>query len=244
MATALITGATSGIGLEITKILAAKYDLFLVSRDKTKLAALKKSLEKQYDINIQILSIDLSKENAAQKVFARVKHADVLVNNAGFGVAGESVDADASKINAMLHLNILTLTQLSALFGQQMKAQRKGYILNIASIAAFQPVPYLASYSASKSYVLNYTEALAKELEEYNVHVTCLCPGVTATHFYTAMGSAVKGGSARDVAVAGVNALFKNKMTVVPGFKNKLRIQFERLLPRWLIARLSKRVMR
>jgi len=125
-----------------------------------------------------------------------------------------------------------------------MKAKKAGYILNVASIAAFQPVPYLASYSASKSYVLNYTEALAKELEEYNVQVTCLCPGVTSTHFYTAMGSNTKGGSPRDVAIAGINALFNHKMTVVPGFKNRLRVYIERLLPRVIIAMLSKKVMR
>ena len=246
MATALITGATSGIGLEIAQILAKKYDLFLVSRDKKKLELLKKSLEAEHNHTVHVMSIDLSKKNAAQKVFARAKRLsiDVLINNAGFGVSGESVDADSSKVSAMLHLNILTLTELSALFGQQMKAEKAGYILNVASIAAFQPVPYLASYSASKSYVLNYTEALAKELEEYSVHVTCLCPGVTSTNFYTAMGSKTKGGSPREVAIAGITALFNQKMTVVPGFKNKLRIYIERLLPRAIIAMLSKKVMR
>ena len=109
MTTALITGATSGIGLEITQILAKKYDLFLVSRDKKKLESLKKSLEAEHNHTVHVMSIDLSKENAAQKVFARAKRLsiDVLVNNAGFGVSGESVEADSSKVSAMLHRDIL-----------------------------------------------------------------------------------------------------------------------------------------
>ena len=237
---ALITGATSGIGLEIARLLAPRYDLFLVSRDKSKLLELKKTLQTK----VSVLAIDLSEENAAQKVFSAARDVDVLVNNAGFGVRGEIVDADVSKVSAMLRLNIITLTELSMLFGQRMKERKRGYILNVASVAAYQPVPYLASYSASKSYVLHFTEALAQELKDYGVYVTCLCPGVTTSNFYQTMGKNVSGASAKDVAALGVRALFNSKTTVTFGLKNKVRVWLVRLLPRTVVARLSKRVMR
>jgi len=242
--TALITGATSGIGLEIARILAATHHLVLVSRDKKKLEELKSSLR----TTVHTFAIDLSTVGSARKVFDYVRKrritVDVLVNNAGFGVSGESVGADVVKTYSMLHLNIITLTELCMLFGKEMKERKRGFILNVASVAAYQPVPYLASYSASKSYVLNFSEALAQELSDYNVHVTCLCPGVTSSNFYAAMGRTARGASARDVALFGVRALFGRRMTVTFGLRNNIRVWLVRLLPRVVVARLAKRLMR
>lgn len=252
--TALITGATSGIGYEIAIILAQKgYDLFIVSRDFDKLSTIKKDLEERFEITVSILALDLSEINTAQIVFDQIQeqgiNVEILVNNAGIGLQGEHCNLEVNTVHNMLNLNIITLTELCALFGKMMKLQKKGYILNIASTAAYQPFPYFAAYSASKSYVLNFSEALTKELEDYQVHVTCLSPGVTDTDFFNKMGfdQTNKGFwknsgrmSARKVAEIGVKALFAHKLSVVPGFKNKFYAFINRFVPRALVAKISK----
>ena len=149
----------------------------------------------------------------------------------------------------MIHLNIITLTELCFYFGKVMKKKKNGFILNIASIAAYQPNPYLASYGASKSYVLNFSEALSKELEDYNIKVTCLSPGTTDTAFFTEAnitntdkGFFAKKGRMSPVKVAetGIKALFHNRLSVVPGLKNKLFAISNRFATRKMIANISK----
>ena len=193
---ALITGATSGIGLEFSKILAATYNLILVGRDELKLEKTKQNLlSKQpagFDGEIEIICSDLSNPTSAEFIFKecqkRSLNIDVLINNAGVGIFGEHVNLDDSDIMNMLNINMISLTFLCKYFAAEMKKRRAGYILNVASLGAYQPVPWIASYAASKSYVLNFSEALAKELEDYNVSVTCLSPGHTKTQFFKSAG--------------------------------------------------------
>lgn len=259
--TVLITGATSGIGNDFAHIFAEKgYDLFLASRNLEKMESIKKNLEDKHGINVAIMSIDLAKPSSALRVYeetiARKIDIQVLVNNAGFGVAGEHVDMDRRKVEEMIQLNVTTPTELCSLFGQQMKKTRKGYILNVASTAGYQPMPYAVVYGATKSYMLNFSEALAKELEDYNVIVTSLSPGPTETKFFDAFGveglHEIKNGiwvksnlmKSRKVAEIGVNALFAKKLSVVAGNRNALLAFGNRLVPRSLSANVSKKLMK
>jgi short-subunit dehydrogenase len=256
--TVLITGATSGIGYDFATIFAEKgYDLFLASRNREKLDDIKVSFEKQYDIPVMIMPIDLSKEKSAKNVYDETlkqnAEINILINNAGFGIQGEHIDLEMSKVQAMIQLNITTLTELCALFGKDMKKRRKGYILNVASTAAYQPAPYFAAYAATKSYVLSFSEALAKEMEELQVVVTCLSPGATSTNFfnYAGVGDKKKGLMAnssrmqsRDVAMIGVNALFSKKLSVISGLKNSFLAFTNRFVSRKMAANISKILIR
>jgi hypothetical protein len=255
--TALITGATSGIGYDFANVFAAKgYDLFLASRNREKLSGIKKKFENIYGTAVSIMPIDLAKHSSARKVFDRIRtqkiDIDILVNNAGIGMYGEHVDLDMEKVASMIQLNITTPTELCSLFGNAMKRKKRGYILNVASAAAYQPGPYIAFYAACKRYVLNFSEALAKELEGYNVFVTCLSPGATRTNFFKAAGVAKKAKgiwskdalmSSREVAEIGVKALFAKKLSLVPGKRNFLLTFSKRLAPRKAAASISKKVM-
>lgn len=259
--TVLITGATSGIGNDFAHIFAERgYDLFLASRNREKMDSIKKIFEDRYDITVTTMSIDLAQPSSARKVYeetiSRKIDIDVLVNNAGFGVAGEQVDSDMRKVEEMIQLNVTTLTQLCSLFGHEMKMKRKGYILNVASTASYLPTPYTAVYGATKSYVLNFSEALAKELEDYHVVVTCLSPGPTDTNFFEGVGvegvREKKKGiwaksnlmESREVAEIGVNALFAKKLSVIAGNLNSLFAFSARLVPRCTTASICKKVMK
>ncbi len=203
------------------------------------------------------MPIDLSKVKSAKNVYEETLNQNVeiniLINNAGFGIQGEHVDLEMDKVQAMIHLNITTLTELCTFFGKGMKKRRKGYILNVASTAAYQPVPYLATYSATKSYVLNFSEALAKEMEDYQVGVTCLSPGATSTNFfnYAGIGDKKKGlwanntrMQSRDVAIIGVNALFARKLSVISGIKNSFLAFTNRFASRKITANISKKLIK
>lgn len=256
--TVLITGATSGIGYDFATIFAEKgYDLFLASRNREKLDDIKMGFEKQYDISVMIMPIDLSKMESAKNVYEETlnQNAEInfLINNAGSGIQGEHIDLGMSRVQAMIQLNITTLTELCTLFGKDMKKRRNGYILNVASTAAYQPVPYLAAYSATKSYVLNFSEALAKEMEDYQVIVTCLSPGTTSTNFFDSagIGDKKKGFYAnsarmksRDVATIGVNALFSKKLSVISGKKNSFLAFTNRFASRKIVANISKKLVK
>jgi short-subunit dehydrogenase len=256
--TVLITGATSGIGYDFATIFAEKgYDLFLASRNREKLDDIKVSFEKQYGISVMIMPIDLSKVKSAKNVYEETLNQNaeinVLINNAGFGIQGEHIDLEMSKVQAMIQLNITSLTEFCTLFGKDMKKRRKGYILNVASTAAYQPVPYIAAYSATKSYVLYFSEALAKEMEDYQVVVTCLSPGATRTNFfdYAGIGDKKKGlwansarMQSRDVAIIGVNALFAKKLSVISGKKNSFLAFTNRFASRKIAAIISKKLVK
>ncbi len=254
---ALITGGGSGIGLEFAKLLLPQYNLVLVGRDEEKLKKARQNLLKQTVLDstrdIIILTYDLSELNAAQKIFQTCKQKsidiEILVNNAGCGLFGFHESLNETSIINMLNLNIITLTLLCKFFGVEMKSKKSGYILNVASLGAYQPVPYISAYAASKSYVLNFSEALSKELEDYNVIVTCLSPGHTDTNFfaYAGIGNDKKGFyglntriSPAKVAQVGINALFSKRISVIPGIKNNILANINRFSPRLLTANISK----
>ncbi len=253
--TILITGATGGIGLAMARILALEgHHLILTGRSEEKLARMRSALPQAWLKNVETMIADLADPAAPQYLFdectRRGLAVDVLVNNAGNGYIGEHLNADMQKIQAMLACNIMALTELCTRFGQEMKRRKSGYMLNIASTAAYQPLPYMASYAASKAYVLHFSEALAKELESDHIVVTAFCPGPTATGFFE---TATVGGDrfseigyaqVDDVARSALDALFSKKLSAVYGRKNAIMIFLERFLPRRAVAAIAKRFMR
>ena len=187
--TALITGASTGIGKELAKEFAKdKIDLVLVARSEDVLTKNAKELEHKYGIKAYVLAKDLSEPESAEKLNENTKeaglHIDYLVNNAGFGDHGYFVESNLSKQQDIINLNILALTKLTHLYAQNMVAKKSGTILNIASTAAFQPGPLMSVYFATKHYVLAFSEALTEELKQHNVKVCTLCPGPTESSFF------------------------------------------------------------
>jgi len=232
MKTALITGASSGIGKEFAKIFAEKnYNLVLASRGEEKLKKVSIELKQKYKIKVEYFTLDLSQQNSAQILFDKIQKRkiviDVLINNAGFGKYGDFIETNIEEYLTMIQLNISTLTELTSLFAIEMLKRKSGKILNVASTAAFQPLPKFATYAASKSYVLHFSEALHFELRNSGINVSVLCPGPTETsfeHTANAKNSNLFKGKLmkpQDVARIGYKGLMKNKMTIIPGFKNK-----------------------
>ncbi|EKD92626.1 MAG: hypothetical protein ACD_28C00379G0004 [uncultured bacterium] len=246
--TALITGASSGIGLEFAKLFAAAgHDLILVARNEKTLNELASELKKKNDVQIMILAKDLSDLKSVETVVKKLEtekiSIDVLINNAGFGDYGRFIKTNWEKERQMMELNMVTLTYLSKVFAQKMAKKGSGKILNVASMAGFQPGPLMAVYYATKAYVLSFSEAVAYELRNTGVTVTALCPGPTASGFQEAAAlnrSDLFSGklpSSAEVAQAGYEGLMKGKTLVIPGFKNKLFIQLLRLAPRGLVRK-------
>ena len=191
MKTALITGASSGIGYELAKIHAAKGgNLVLVARSKATLDELKNELEKQYKVSVYTIGKDLSLPNAAQEVYdettAQKINVDYLINNAGFGTYGFYAISDWEKELQMLNLNIVALCQLTKLYLKDMVKNKGGKIMNVASTAAFQPCPTMSVYGATKAFVLSFSEAVDNEVREKGITVTALCPGATRSGFQAA----------------------------------------------------------
>ena len=243
----LITGASSGIGREFAYLYAAEAaHVILVSRSASALESLKKELLQKHTCEVTIFVQDLSTPGAARRIHQKTGSVDVLVNNAGVGEFGALVDKSVQEITAMLHLNMIALTELCMLYGKDFKTKRSGAILNVASVVGFQPVPYFAAYAASKAYVLSLSEALAAELAEFNVTVTCLCPGATNTRFFERAGKTTVRGSmnAQEVARIGKRALESGKKVVIPGLQNRLMILAQRFLPRRTVLFLAKKLMK
>ena len=222
---ALVTGASSGIGKEMAKYLdSIGYELILVSRDKEKLEEVANSLKNKS----KIIVMDLRQIDDIKSLYVLVKNddIDVLVNNAGFGLFGSFTETDLGRELEMIDLNIKAYHILTKLFLKDMKRKNKGYILNVASSAAFSSGPLMSTYYATKSYVYRLTEAIYYELkkENINVHVSCLCPGPVDTNFNRVAGVsfAVKPLTSKYVAKYAIDKMFKNKMLIVPGFKMKL----------------------
>ncbi|PIE80197.1 MAG: short-chain dehydrogenase [Candidatus Delongbacteria bacterium] len=240
MRTALITGASGGIGKEFAQLFAENgYNLVLVARSEEKLKHIAQKLESQYKIKVTVLVEDLAKPNTASKLYEEVKKRgiiiDTLINNAGFGDLQDFVEENLNTVTEMLQLNVTTLTGLTSLFVKDMKARNSGKILNVASTAAFQPLPKFAVYAATKAYVLHFTEALHYELRNTAIKVSVLCPGPTSTGFNKRANAEelnfLKNGmDSKTVAQIGYNGLMKNKMTVIAGFKNKL-MSLSRTIP-------------
>ncbi len=252
--TVLITGASSGIGLSLAKIFAREgYTLILVSRDETKLEAAKQELEKVSQQKIYCIAKDLSLPTATQEIFEEVEKMNLtittLVNNAGWGDYGAFAESDKNKQLNMIDLNVRALTELTHLFLPIIRTQERGYILNVSSILGFVPGPYMSVYAATKAYVLSFSEAIREELRGTTVSVTTLCPGQTATNFFKRTLEESKepfesiGMNSDEVAQIGYTAMMKRKTVVVAGVKNKIFTFLPRILPRQIVARISKYII-
>ncbi|MFQ5512239.1 MAG: SDR family NAD(P)-dependent oxidoreductase [Candidatus Krumholzibacteriia bacterium] len=250
--TALITGASFGIGYELARQFGrAGYDLVLVARNEDKLDEVAAELTGAFGIDVGVVPKDLTADRAPDKIFEKL-HAnsitiDVLVNNAGFGTRGLFYKNEMGKELDMIRLNIMALVHLTRLFLPSMVERGNGKILNVASTAAFQPGPLMAVYYATKAFVVSFSEAVSNEVEGTGVTVTALCPGPTYTEFQKRAGieqSKLFGRgmvmTAEDVAVQGYQALMEGKGVVITGFKNKLLAGSVRFAPRRLIKKVVR----
>jgi uncharacterized protein len=254
MATALVTGASNGIGLELAKIHASKGDnLVLVARNLEKLNEIKAELEKKFNIKVYNIGKDLSKPNAALEVYDETNQQkiqiDYLINNAGFGDFGMFVETDWHKELQMINLNITTLTQFTKLYVQDMVKRGNGKIMNVASTAAFQSGPTMAVYYATKAYVLSFSEAVDNEVSDKGVTVTTLCPGATESGFQTAAAmeesALVKGKklpSAKEVAEYGYTSMMNGKTVAIHGMMNYIMANSVRFTPRALVVKLTRKL--
>jgi short-subunit dehydrogenase len=249
--TVLVTGASSGIGLELAKCFAADgCRLILVARNTDALESLARELRQIHGIETRVLTADLSRPETPKRIFDELQNSgviiDVLVNNAGFGAHGAFVEMSLPWQLEMLQVNITALTELTGLFLPGMIQRRRGGILNVGSVAGFQPGPGMAVYYATKAYVLSFTEALAEELQETELVVSVLCPGPTTSNFgNVARGQKVRRlktskMSAKVVAQRGHRAFCNGELTVIPGFQNHLLVFLNRIFPRWLPRKIIK----
>ena len=249
--TALITGASSGIGYELAKVFARNgHNLILVARNEQTLNQLAGELRAKFGITVKVILKDLSIITAAQEIVDELGQeavsVDILVNNAGFDVYGNFYETDLNRELQMIQVNLVTLTQLTKLLVGDMVKRRRGKILNLGSIGSFASSPLNAVYSATKAYVLSFSEAIAEELQGSGVTVTCLCPGATRTEFQKKAQMddirLIKRGvmNADTVAQIAFRALMAGRRVVVSGLYNQIQILFLRLLPRAVIVKLSK----
>lgn len=253
--TALITGASSGLGVDFAHQLAAMgCELILVARRVEKLEAVKKEVEATYKVKAHLFPQDLTAEHAVEDLYQKIESAglkvDVLINNAGYGTYGEFTEIPWEKEKNMLELDMLVLTHLTKLYARDMIKRGFGHILQVSSIAAYQPSPTYASYGAAKAYVLSFAEALNHELRGSGVSCTALSPGVTATEFLKVSGQEPTAYQrlmmmeSPDVVRIGLKAMLKGRGSVVPGFGNWLSALLTRLISRSASAALAYRLMK
>jgi short-subunit dehydrogenase len=252
---ALITGASSGLGLEFADLLAAqKANLVLAARRQEPMEKLASNLRRKYGVDVLVEAIDLASPGAAGRLKssldARSVAIDILLNNAGYGLHGDFLETPIERTVDMIRLDITALTELTYLFGRDMARRRSGHILLVASLLAFQAVPSCAAYAATKAYVLAFGEALHDELRPHGVVVTTLCPGHTATGFDAAAGATASAllrlltMKPRPVAASGIRALLRGKAMVVAGLSNKMVAFSNRLTPRSMQRATMRRIMR
>lgn len=253
MPTTLITGASAGIGLELAKrFAAAGHALILTARRADELHKIADQLKAAQQVEVHVFPLDLGAPEAPAKLHEQVTAAglsvDVLVNNAGFGTLGPFLDTELEKELAMIRLNVSALVDLCGRFVPAMKARGSGRVLNVASVAAFQPGPFMAIYYATKAFVLSFSEALWDELRGSGVTVTCLCPGPVRTEFADVAGmhgtKLFSGPNVMDVGPvceAAYKATMKGRRLVVPGFLNRLLVFAVRFAPRRLVLRIVRR---
>jgi short-subunit dehydrogenase len=248
----LITGASSGIGLDLARIMAPDFDLILTARNQARLDQIARELEKQQGNRVHVIPADLTRPEAPGEIFAELERRglelSVLINNAGFGAYGPFAEVGLPTQMEMIQVNIDALTQLTRLALPKMLERKQGRIMNVASTAGFQPGPLMAVYYATKAYVISFSEAIANELQGSGVTVTCLCPGATDTEFARRadmeksrlfkMGKM----SSRDVALAGYRAMLDGKTLIVTGWRNKIMAQSVRLSPRKLVTAIARRI--
>lgn len=251
--TALITGASSGIGLELAHLFARDgYRLVLLARNRNTLRQIGDDLQARYSVTVRIAPKDLAHPATPTELYQELQEAgvvlDVLVNNAGFGLSGAFQSTDWNIENEMMQVNIVAATHLTKLFLPQIRA-REGKIMNVASTAAFQPGPFMSVYYASKAYLLSFSEALAEELEGSGVTVTCLCPGPVKTNFQrraylegTAMVNSPLLVDVREVARLGYEGMMRGKRLVIPGWKNRAGVELLRISPRAVVTKVVRRL--
>ncbi len=253
MNTTLITGASSGIGAAFARKLAARgRNVFLVARSEDKLIALCNELGRLTSIRAQYLALDLRHPNAGAQLFEETKkrelEIDMLINNAGFGSMGDFVKLDLNHELEMIQLNISALVDLTQRFLGPMRDRNRGTIINVASTAGFQAVPYMATYAATKAFVLSFSEALWEENRAHGVHVMALCPGVTETNFFEAAGidrppmRTIQ--TPEEVVETALRALRREKSTVISGWTNLLTVEAERFFPRSFVTKVAGKALR
>jgi len=254
---ALITGASSGIGFELSRKFAHEgYNLILVSRNEATLQKIAAELSSSHNVAVRVIAKDLASPSAPQEIYRLLQEESlpvhVLVNCAGLGIAGKFSETDLSVELRIIQVNIAALTELTKLFLKDMVRRRDGRILNVASTAAFQPGPLMAIYYASKAYVLSFSEAIFEELEDTGVTVTVLCPGPTRTDFQNRAGlaqsklfstkSLLRTQEPAEVAEIGFEGLMRGEVIVIPGFRNRLLASIVRILPRKLVRKAAKKM--
>lgn len=252
--TAIVTGASSGIGAEFARSLAARgADLVLVARREDRLLALAKELAAEHGVDVHALALDVAAPGATDELVGFVRDRgltiDSLVNNAGFGMHGELVDADPARIDEQVRLNIGAVVSLTRAFLPEMTASGRGILVNVASTAAFQPVPYMAVYGATKAFVLSFTEAVAWETRDSGLRVTTLCPGATRTEFFEVVGTeGARVGEYQtpaEVVATAMRALDARRTppSVVSGGRNSASAVLARIMPRSVVIPLTARLM-
>jgi short-subunit dehydrogenase len=250
--TALITGASGGIGYELAKLFACDhYNLVLVARSPERLKQVANELQSEFGITVKTVVLDLSQAWSAKSLFEQLQQegisVEVLVNNAGFGGFGEFASRSEEEILGQISLNVTALTHLTRLFLPAMLARRSGKIMNVASTAAFQPGPLMAVYYATKAYVLSFSEALANEVAGSNVVVSCFCPGATDTNFQKRAGmensrlfKKIGAMKADVVARDGYRGLMAGRPVVISGLQNWLVAESVRFAPRKVVTAISR----
>ena len=249
---ALVTGASSGIGEAFARQLAPKHDLVLVARRKDRLDALAAELAERHGAGVQIIAADLSTDSAVSEIEQRIAQGDIelLVNNAGFGTSGEFARLPLDRELEELDVNIRALVRLTRAALPPMVGRGRGGIINIASMGAFQPVPYMATYAATKAFVLHFSEGLHEELKKSGVTVTCLCPGPVRTEFQQTAGLDESrmpgmGWATPDTVVrTALKALAARRAIVVPGGMNVAASAFAKVAPRSLARRVAGAMFR
>ena len=253
MNTTLITGASSGIGAAFARKLAARgRNVLLVARSEDKLIALCNELGRLTSIRAQYIALDLEQPDAAAQLFdettKRELEIEMLINNAGFGSMGDFTKLDINRELEMIQLNIRALVDLTQRFLVPMRERKRGTIINVASTAAFQAVPYMATYAATKAFVLSFSEALWDENRQHGVHVMALCPGVTETNFFQVAGidrppmRTIQ--TPEEVVDAALRGLSRKKSVVISGWANWLTTEAERFVPRSFVTKVAGKALR
>lgn len=247
---ALVTGASSGIGWALAEQLAAHgANLVLTARRADRLAKLANDVTARHKVETQIFAADLSRPGTTDEILRFTQQQrlpiEILINNAGFGAYGEFHKIEAQRFLDMVQVNVASVVHLTHLLLPQMIERRSGYVMIVASTAAFQPVPYISTYAATKGFDLLFAEGLAEEVRRYGVHICALCPGSTASEFNEVAGHPPTPGpqeSSEKVARVGLQALAEGKPRVISGTRNWLSVEAQRIAPRRLVTRVAARM--
>ncbi len=252
--TVLITGASYGIGEAFAQRLAADgAQLLLTARSQDRLEALAAQLRSQYGVSVNIIGADLANATGAREIFEAINRAnwsvDLLINNAGFGALGEFANLNLARQLEMIQVNVTALVELTHLFLQPMRARGSGAILNVASTASFQAIPYFAVYAASKAFVLSFSAALREECRPFGIRVLALCPGSTATNFREVAGSQHLNAprftqTSAQVVEAGLLALAQGRSVAISGITNKIQTYLQRLVPRQMVTKMAGKIFK